>query len=640
MIEKMYFVTLAGPKAKIDDLVTNYLSVHDIHLEDAMKEFQNDEHFSTFYEENPFTSILSISSNLMSLVKNPERVKDFSLKVPKAEHIIKTLNKEVSEIQQKITALEKKREILDGDYDFLSPFKSLNYPLGKIRNMKAFKHSFGKLPRGYYEKFRDFLDPLSNEIFIDTFSDNDFVYGVFFAPAESYAQVEKDLLDMHFEPIRIPVHFEKDPSAECINIENQKVIIDEQLKREKEKIDSTIEAKKSSLVAADKRIRVAYNNFDVRKKAAVTKDKNASFNVLCGWMPKTQAKQLEAETADDVNVICLISDDTEGHSTTPPTKLKNNFITKPFELFVRMYGLPSYNEFDPTLFLAISYSLIFGAMFGDIGQGLCLLLGGLVIYLIKKMPLAGIISVCGFSSMVFGLIFGSFFGFEFPSLLKPLSTKITLTGIGEINLVLVVAFLFGSFMILSTMIINMIIAIKQKNLGKFLFGPNALTGLIFYGSAILVIILYCTNQPLPATIVLILMFVVPLILILLKDPLTNLINKKKALGGESAGMFFATAFFEVFEYLLTYLSNGLSFLRVGVFAISHAAMMEVVITLAGAANGATPNIPIIIIGNIIVIGLEGLIVGIQVLRLEYYEMFGRFYEGSGREFVSHRKNIK
>ena len=102
-------------------------------------------------------------------------------------------------------------------------------------------------------------------------------------------------------------------------------------------------------------------------------------------------------------------------------------------------------------------------------------------------------------------------------------------------------------------------------------------------------------------------------------------------------------FFEMFEVLLSYFSNTLSFVRIGAFAVSHAAMMEVVLMLAGAENGSTGNILVIVLGNIFVCGLEGLIVGIQVLRLEYYEMFSRFYKGNGREFVPYstkdNKNI-
>ena len=90
-------------------------------------------------------------------------------------------------------------------------------------------------------------------------------------------------------------------------------------------------------------------------------------------------------------------------------------------------------------------------------------------------------------------------------------------------------------------------------------------------------------------------------------------------------------FFELFEVLLSYFSNTLSFVRIGAFAVSHAAMMEVVLMLAGAESG-NPNIVVVILGNLFVTAMEGLVVGIQVLRLEYYEIFSRFYKGTGREF--------
>ena len=143
----------------------------------------------------------------------------------------------------------------------------------------------------------------------------------------------------------------------------------------------------------------------------------------------------------------------------------------------------------------------------------------------------------------------------------------------------------------------------------------------------------------PAAIVLVVMFVIPLILIALKEPLGKLVERKAGVMPKEKGMFIVQTFFELFEVLLSYFSNTLSFIRVGAFAISHAAMMEVVMTLAGAESGSC-NWIVVIIGNIIVCGLEGLIVGIQVLRLEYYEMFSRFYKGSGRKFEPFRSDAE
>ena len=212
--------------------------------------------------------------------------------------------------------------------------------------------------------------------------------------------------------------------------------------------------------------------------------------------------------------------------------------------------------------------------------------------------------------------------------------------VGSFNTVFVAAILFGVFLILITMIINMVNAFKNKKYADLLIGPNGLTGLIFYASLMAVVILYMSGHSLPGTIVLVIMFVIPLILIALKAPIVNLVQKNKKLFPESAAMYFVEGFFELFEMLLNYFSNTLSFLRVGAFAISHGAMMEVVLTLAGATDGGSPNILVLILGNIFVCGMEGLVVAIQGLRLEYYELFGRFYSGSGKEFKPYSKNIK
>ena len=109
----------------------------------------------------------------------------------------------------------------------------------------------------------------------------------------------------------------------------------------------------------------------------------------------------------------------------------------------------------------------------------------------------------------------------------------------------------------------------------------------------------------------------------LKEPLTRLVTGMKEDEKESPLMFIVQSFFEMFETLLSFFSNTLSFVRIGAFAVSHAAMMEVVLMLAGGAEH--PNMGVVIAGNLFVMGMEGLIVGIQVLRLEYYELFSRFY---------------
>ena len=313
------------------------------------------------------------------------------------------------------------------------------------------------------------------------------------------------------------------------------------------------------------------------------------------------------------------------------------------QMYIRMYGLPNYNEFDPTIFVALTYSFIFGWMFGDVGQGLVLVIGGFLLYHFKKMNLAAIISMAGVFSTFFGFMFGSIFGFEDviePIWLRPMSKMTDLPMIGRLNTVFIVAVAFGMGMILLTMIIHIINAAKNHSLGDLCFDTNGIAGLVFYGLLVFAIVMLMTGHSIPGGALLAVLFIIPLLCIAFKEQLTDLCEKKKPAEKTGPVMIVVQALFELIEVLLSYFSNTISFVRIGAFAVSHAAMMQVVMTLAGAENGGSANIVVVIIGNIIVMAMEGLVVGIQVLRLEYYEMFGRFYEGSGREFVPYRKKYK
>ena len=134
------------------------------------------------------------------------------------------------------------------------------------------------------------------------------------------------------------------------------------------------------------------------------------------------------------------------------------------------------------------------------------------------------------------------------------------------------------------------------------------------------------------------LIVIPALLMFFREILGCLLMKKP-IEKVGIGDFIASNFFEVFEFGLGFATNTLSFVRVGGFILSHAGMMSVVMFLAEMA-GKSGSILVIILGNIFVIGMEGLIVGIQSLRLEFYEVFSRFYDGDGRAFEPVNMKIK
>ena len=151
-------------------------------------------------------------------------------------------------------------------------------------------------------------------------------------------------------------------------------------------------------------------------------------------MTEADTRAFQADIASDERIFCLV--DGEDTSTLehdpshqPPTKLKNPKLFKPFEMYVKMYGLPAYGEMDPTWFVAITYSFIFGAMFGDAGQGLLLFIGGLFLYKRNISILPESSAAPESFSTFFGLMFGSVFGFEdlIPALwLRPVDSMTTI----------------------------------------------------------------------------------------------------------------------------------------------------------------------------------------------------------------------
>ena len=127
--------------------------------------------------------------------------------------------------------------------------------------------------------------------------------------------------------------------------------------------------KAPQLIWAKQRLEELAHNFDVRKMAARVEDKKEDYYILCGWMAEDDVKKFMAEAEQDDKVFVVVEDDHDSYFGEPPTKLENPKLFKPFEMFVGMYGLPAHNEMDPTLFVGLTYSFIFGVMFGDVGAG-------------------------------------------------------------------------------------------------------------------------------------------------------------------------------------------------------------------------------------------------------------------------------
>lgn len=640
MIEKMKFLSISGPKNDIDRVVDEYLSKYEIHLENTLSELKTVRDLRPFTEANPYRQEYQRAAELAALFPESAGFQpDPTMDAPKATSLIQELDRTLMDFNTAVREKQAELKAIEESLNEVLPFVGLNYNISQILKFRYIKYRFGRISREYYDKFSAFVYDTIDTILFPCHEDKNYVWLVYFVPQRLANKVDAIYASMHFERFYLQDEYTGTPTEACQVLRAQADSLQKEIESLQNRISSEIQSRKSDLLKAYARLSTFTSNFDIRKMAACTRHEKHTFYILCGWMAEKDAEKFRAQVTADGNIFCIVENNHTNLLNGPPTKMKNPWLFKPFEMFIQMYGLPAYNEIDPTVLIGITYSFLFGFMFGDAGQGLCLLAGGFLLYRAKKMSLAAIISCCGFFSTIFGLLFGSIFGFEEiiePLWLRPAQAMTNLPFIGKLNTVFIVAVAMGMGIILLTMILNIINAYKAHEPVESWFDTNGIAGFVFYASLVITVILYMTGKSLPATFVLVVMFLIPLALIFLKEPLTAVVEKKaeKIEGGK--GMFVVQGFFEMFEVLLSYFSNTLSFVRVGAFAVSHAAMMEVVLMLAGVESG-NPNWLVVVLGNLFVCGMEGLIVGIQVLRLEYYELFSRFYRGTGRPFKPYGK---
>lgn len=644
MIVKMKFLSISGPRTDIDRVCDVYLSKYEMQLENAVAELKTTDNLLPFVEVNPYKEPLAKAEEFMNLLQDVKVQPDLSQDQEQMISMIRDLNHEYLERIERKERLKKHEEMLKEKLNVLEPFRPLAMNLHDVMNYRYMRVRFGRIATDYYRKLEKYLFEDLNAVFMEGTRNENYVYGCYFVANADASKADSIFNSLHFERITLSKDYIGTPAQACESLQQDISHAREQIQDVEDGIAELIQSRASQLAGARRRLEELSNNFDVRKMAARMEEGEGKedYYILCGWMGEEDVEAFLKEAEKDDRIFVVVEEDREKFFGEPPTKLKNPKLFKPFEMFIRMYGLPAHDEMDPTMFVAITYTFIFGAMFGDVGQGLCLFVLGGLIYLKKKMSLAGIISIAGLFSTFFGFMFGSVFGFEdvLPALwLRPVEAMTSLPFIGQLNTVFVIAIAFGMVLNILVMLFQIANAVRAHDTENLWFSNNGVAGLVFYGFLVLTVVLYMTGHKTPGNILLAIFLGIPILLFLFKEPLTNLVkhNQKKIEGGKV--MFLVQGFFELFETLLSYFSNTLSYVRIGAFAVSHAAIMEVVLMLSGAQDGS-PNWIGVVIGNIIVCMLEGLVVGIQVLRLEYYEMFSRFYKGSGREFKPFNNHSK
>lgn len=360
---------------------------------------------------------------------------------------------------------------------------------------------------------------------------------------------------------------------------------------------------------------------------------------ISGWVPEERVgvvRDLVARVTGGTGVVEEVrpDDDTrvrEGQEQVP-VEFSRNRLLRPFQQIIAAFGAPRYNEVEASLFVALSFVLMFGVMFGDVGQGAVILLAG--IYLLKtNRPSLGrfsdvgiMLALCGGSAMVFGFLYGSVFGYE------GLLPHVWLSPLHDIMALFKAAVVIGIACITIGIGINIVNRLRRRDYLNGILDKFGVIGVVFYWGAIgLGLKAFVAGKLTGVEIFLVILL--PLIVLFLREPLYHLVRRDKHLLDEDVFSYAMHAAVDVMETITMFLGSTVSFIRVGAFALSHAGLCLAIYVIAGTLTdlpgGGVWAFLVILVGNVFVILLEGLIVSIQGVRLQYYELFSKYFPGDG-----------
>lgn len=637
-VEKMTMMNIIGDINSVDEVLRDIILSGRVDLVSAMSQIEDNSFVFNVGDENlekvldlnyiTFFSKDEVYEKNLEKAKELEAVldiRDINMKSNVTDHIGKEdianeldrIYREVKVPSDKLKQDQEELKQIEHFYKSFTQIRDVDIPVKDLKGLEYFNYKFGILSKEDKLKLKKNYENILAVILHTGSVEEGEVYFALY-PKSLNEEMERILRSLNFKEIDIREEYTGTPGVILKKLEDKKIKLKFEIERTQEELANLRTNYKDKVSYIINYLTINEKIEDVKKNLARSK----KFFYLSGWISIIDKSKIEDSLKRYKDILIIYKDET---TLKPPTKLRNISLFKPFEYLVKMYGIPSYNELDPTPFLSITYMLLFGAMFGDLGQGLVILLGGLLLGRKNKM-FGGLLSRIGMSSMIFGLLYGSLFGFEdiVPALLiRPFE---------NINTILAAAVGVGIMLIVVAYIYGMINSYKRRDMENGLFGKDGVVGFVFYITLLALAggaFLDLNFMPIRLGMLIILICILAMVF---KQPLTHLIKGKRPLHSESISGYYIESGFSIIETLLSMLSGTISFIRVGAFALTHVGLFIAFQTIGTMIGSATGNVIVLIIGNIIIIGLEGLIVFIQGLRLQYYELFSRYYKGEGKEF--------
>lgn len=768
-IEKMALVHIEGALKRVNKTLIKCCESNCFHIINSSKGGDSGKGFRALKSKSPFAPIMNRAKALAD---------GLGIEIKKVDYDDVNFNVTVDFDNYYKDIENKYNELFEKKLRIEEALKDHSTSLMQVEKLAGLDTDFAELFACKYVKFRFGRLPIDSVLKLDYYDDKNFIcynfkeengYSqiLYFTPVADAVEVDDIFDSLFFERIHLPNYIRGD--ADEAKTELLKLVKEENghLDAVKADIEALRLAVEDNFLKVTSKLASIDQSYELRQNVAAVNNKF----LMSGYVPKRKLKEF-TESVEKVGDVKVTEKPVDSEpNSSPPVLLRNCWLFRPFEMFVKMYGLPNYKCFDPTPYVAVTFMLMFGIMFGDLGQGLLITVLGIILDKAKHVKLAPIMERIGITSAVFGTLYGSVFGneeiiqpfFKIPSVYKALGYTGEPKDIFQISTILLIGAIgIGAVLVLISMLMNIVTNIKTSNwLSEAVIGPNGIVGMIFYASvmvgAALTLGIGINVFSAPYIICLI---IIPLVVMFFKEPIVNMSNKvlkprarentskivhavktysnavskldgindseetidrlekvgfvkaqygalsvdsykkiKSAVGGsyvyypfesdnntvygvyiapvkeiqlidrsfsglgfrkmkmpehvedirkeqnlhlsdyaadtkkehKSVGSFITEGIIELFESCLSYITNTMSFLRIGGFILSHAGMMLVVNVLAGDEIGVGYFIAQIL-GNLFVIGVEGFLVGIQVLRLEFYEIFSRFYKGDGKPF--------
>ena len=565
---------------------------------------------------------------------------DAMVEIDKIRPLVDQIEEEVKQVSDQLTSERKQMEQHESTLRQLEPVADIDLDISSLRNSRYLYSMLGVMPTANVDRLQTSLARVPN-VFLTLRSDSNRPV-VWLAGTKANSDVlERAARSAYLDPLSLPDDYQGTP-AKIIDslhrtIENTQRTIDELNKKlagmaetRKQELRDLLWQSHTSRVLSDAIVRFGQLRYTY---------------VVTGWVQSDDLESLtqRLKTASKEILIETLPTTRSGHNSNVPVALENSKFLKPFQMLVNTYARPRYGELDPTWLIVFMFPFLFGAMFGDIGQGLVLAVLGYLMASKKVKALSGmsglggVVFLCGISATLFGFFYGSIFGFEedvhiFGMTLEP----IWLSPIHHIMDVLMVAVGAGVVLLILAYMIGIFNFAVSRERGHLLFGHNGIAGFVLYlsllgfGGATFGIL------PVSPTVFLALAIAAGLG-VMFSEVFIHLVEGHRPLidsGG--IGTYLIQAGVELFEVIISMLSNTLSYVRVGAFAVAHGGLSQAIFILAvlagGGEEGGIGYWITIVLGNVFIIGFEGLIVGIQTMRLSYYEFFSKFFTGGGMRF--------